>query len=408
MKQEEPKRSGPLANFVEGPFDQICTLVIVLNAIATFFSTNWQVQNWDQKDSVFYKVVDVVFVIFYSTELVLKLALHRGFYFWNDNARWNSFDFFLVCSGIYDQLSFLIMGSNGVDLVFLRILRLLKLAKILRVFRLVRSLSVLRLFLNCLLGSMASLFWSIVMMVIIFFMFGLVFVQNTASYLAANADSLPAEEYALLAKEFGSVQDAMIGLFMSTTGGNDWSRYYEVLVPVGTFTSFTYLFFVAFSQIALMNILTGIFVENAMSLAVPDRQAMFSEETKKYMNQLEELEAIVKKLDTENDGFITHDEFRRGMTDSGRESLLTYLGAQGVHSADAEHFYKLLSLAHSTPKVEIAAFVGGCMKLRGDAQSLDLQALIFEMKVVHKKINAIYTEMKGSSEYELGPVCART
>merc|ERR1719188_1152823 len=100
-----------------------------------------------------------------------------------------------------------------------------------------------------------------------------------------------------------------------------------------------------------------------MSLAVPDRQAMFSEETKKYTNQLEELEAIVKKLDSENDGYITIDEFRKGMTDPGRESLLTYLGAQGIHTADAEHFFKLLVHAHAGPRVEIAAFVGGCMKL---------------------------------------------
>lgn len=245
-------------------------------------------------------------------------------------------------------------------------------------------------------------------MAIIFFMFGLVFVQNTASYFADNGDSLPAEEYALLAKEFGSVEDAMIGLYMSATGGNDWSFYYHLLEPVGSFSSSAYLFFVAFSQIALMNILTGIFVEHAMSLAVPDRQAQFSEQTKKYFDQLEELQEIVKKLDTpEADGFITMDEFRRGMEESGPESLGTYLGAQGIQPDDAEHFFKLLLNAHSASKVEIAAFVAGCMKLRGDAQSVDLQALHFELKILHRKISAIYTEMKGS-EHQLGLACAKT
>jgi hypothetical protein len=404
MRQEEPVRSGPFANFVLGPFDHHCTLVIVLNAITTFFDTNWQVLNWAQ-DSTFYDAVDIVFVIFYTIELALKLALHRWYFFWNDDMAWNWFDVVLVCSGIYDGFLLLLPLSSGgsLDLVFLRILRLLKMAKILRVFRLIRALSVLRLMLNSLLGSLSSLFWSIVMMVIFFFMFALVFVQNTANFLADHADSLSNEGIETLVSEFGSVQKAMLGLFMALTGGNDWGYWYEILQPMGSLSAMLYLFYVAFSQIAMMNILTGIFVENALTLAVPDRQAMFSEEIRRYNSQILELEDIVRKMDANNDSFLTLEEFKKGMADESPQGLRTYLGSQGIHEADAEQFYQMLVAAHFGQKVGISSFVGGCMKLAGNAQSLDLQALIMEMKIMHKTVHDIYKELKGV-EYELDTV----
>jgi hypothetical protein len=273
-------------------------------------------------------------------------------------------------------------------------------------FRLIRSLSVLRLMLNSLVGSMSSLFWSLVMMGIIFFMFGLVIVQNVANYLGENADLRPDEGMETLRNEFGSVQTAMLSLFMATTGGNDWAHWYEALEPIGSVSTTLYLFYIAFSQIAVMNILTGIFVENAMSLAVPDRQAMFSEETKKYLVQAQELNAIVRALDASHDGFLTIEEFRKGMADESPAGLRTYLGSQGIHEADADYFYQMLLAAHFGKEVGISSFVGGCMKLKGGAQSLDLQALVMEVKIMHKKMHDIYKELKGV-EFEIDTLESR-
>merc|ERR1711971_224477 len=165
-----------------------------------------------------------------------------------------------------------------------------------------RSLRELRLILNSLLGSMFSLMWAIVMMLLVFFMFGLVFVQSAAGYVSDSNGSLDSEEYARLAEHFGSVEQAMLGLFMATTGGNDWSVFYDALRPIGPQVSLIYLFYVAFSQIALLNILTGIFVENAMRLAEPDRQAVYADQQKQYNAKVAELQGILEITDRSHDG----------------------------------------------------------------------------------------------------------
>jgi voltage-gated sodium channel len=386
----EPERTGPLAEVVQGQaFELICTTIIIMNAVMTFFSTNYNVANPGETSPV-YTALEVAFSIWYAMELSLKLAVHKMYFFCNENHHWNMFDFFLVCTSIYDQLSASLSADehSGVGLVFLRTLRLLKMARVLRMFRLIRALAVLRLILNSILGSLPSLFWSIVMMMLIFYMFGLVFVQNTAEHLSANEGLLSSTELRDLQRAFGSVQKAMLSLFMATTGGDDWSKFYAMLEPIGIVTCWVYLFFVSFTQIALMNILTGIFVENAMKLAEPDRQALFSQQQKERLKQVKELESIMREVDQDSTGHITSDEFHQEMRNT-RGKLRTYLGSMGIHEGDAERFFMMLQTAHQGQPVANNLFVAGCLRLQGGAQSLDLQAVVSELNILHHDIRDI-------------------
>jgi hypothetical protein len=245
---------------------------------------------------------------------------------------------------------------------------------------------------------MFSLFWSIVMMALILFMFGLCFVQSLTTYFADEGDSVDLVTRDRLLDHFGSVQAAMLSLYKVTTGGDDWSLYYDDAVLIGWMTSGLYLFFVAFTQIALLNILTGLFVENAMKLAEPDRSAEFSEQQRVYARQVKELEGILMEVDLDRSGYISEEEFQSQMREH-HSRLRTYLGAAGVHEADAERFFKMLKSANFEQDVLIADFVGGCMKLRGTAQSLDMQALAFEVKNIHKRILDLHREFRRAERY---------
>ena len=103
----------------------------------------------------------------------------------------------------------------------------------------------------------------------IFYIFSLVIVQGAGNYLQTTGDSLDDAERENLISVFGSVEVAMLNLFKSSTGGADWEVFYSV-ISSSPMSACMFVFFIAFMQVALMNILTGIYVEKAIKLAPPD------------------------------------------------------------------------------------------------------------------------------------------
>lgn len=231
-------------------------------------------------------------------------------------------------------------------------------------------------------------------------MFSLVFVQNNTTYMVEQGDDLLDDEKADLIFYFGSVEASILTLYKASTGGDDWSGYYDLLVPMGPFCSGLFLFFISFMQIAVLNILTGIFVENAMKLAEPDRQAMFSEQQKLHLKTLKELEHIVDQMDVSVDGEISEKEFDQEM-ERHDSRMREYLGAIGIHTTDAERFFHMLKAAHFGKPVAKDSFVAGILKLPGVAQSIDMQGLTCQLKLVHKKLHDLVKHVKHPETLEL-------
>ena len=83
----------------------------------------------------------------------------------------------------------------------------------------------------------------------------------------------------------GQHKRAMAMLFMTTVvfssvidaqaraGGADWEVFYSVISSC-PMSACMFVFFIAFMQVALMSIFTGIFVEKAMKLAPPDANVL--------------------------------------------------------------------------------------------------------------------------------------
>jgi len=274
---EEPPRTGRLADLVQGAaFEALCATVILINSAFMIHTTNWEIDNLRQKPPPTVQWIEFVFVLFYTVELILRLAVHRLYFFTCGSPAWNNFDFFLVVVGIFGQVMVLFHSSvGGSNMLFMRAMRILKIAKVSRTVRLMQQFSELRLILNSMLGSLKNLFWSMAMLALIFYLFALVFVQLTASSLE---DSINNGEPDLARREkldtFGSVELAMLTLYKACTGGDDWSGPYRIAAASGELPAILFIFFIAFMQIAVLNILTGIFVEKAMKLAQPDRERL--------------------------------------------------------------------------------------------------------------------------------------
>eukprot|EP00928_Gymnodinium_smaydae_P043485 TRINITY_DN29120_c0_g1_i1.p1 TRINITY_DN29120_c0_g1~~TRINITY_DN29120_c0_g1_i1.p1 ORF type:complete len:610 (-),score=103.14 TRINITY_DN29120_c0_g1_i1:251-2080(-) len=388
---EEPPRESRLAHFVLSRFFEIlCAAVILCNGAFAIYATNLEVKDPSTPPPSSIGRMEIAFLIFYSIELSLKLFVHRLFFFCNVDMKWNIFDLTLVGFTLVDiaiTTSSQVPGAN-MDVTFMRSLRLLKLAKILRMVRVMRFFAELRVILNSLMGSFVSLFWSLLMLALIFYIFGLLFVQGAVGYL--TGDHVDPTVEANIYQYYGSVQLAMLTLFKATTGGDDWSQFYDTLAYTGTLNTVLFMFFIAFMQVALMNILTGIFVENALKLAQPDRDALALDLRKQEKEFEAELRRLCKELDTTESGRVSKEDLAMFLEQSKTKA---YLAVLGLDIKDAELFFGMLANATGEDDVHMEAFIQGCMRLKGHATSLDIQLLVYAMNSVQSNVNRVQRDV---------------
>merc|ERR1719491_1365536 len=121
------------------------------------------------------------------------------------------------------------VSSGMLEVGVMRIIRLLRVLKILRVFRAFRFLEELRLMVSCLLGSITSLFWSSVFLMVLLLIAGLTFVQMVSQLQMDFPDKIAADANLqnMINAHFSGVGLAMLELFMSTTGGREWGPLFD-------------------------------------------------------------------------------------------------------------------------------------------------------------------------------------
>jgi hypothetical protein len=336
--------------------------------------------------------IDTIFLTWYCMELAIKIASHGLFFFWCEEMSWNLFDFILVAVALGSSLLRTFSTANALDTNFMRSLRILKVGKALRVFRMVAFFNELRMILNSLLGCVISLFWSIVMLGLIFFMFGVAFVQASSTWLKVP-DNFENPDSEVLLDEFNSVQKAMLALFRSCTGGDDWSYFYLALNLTGDMYGILYLFFIAFANIAFLNIVTALFTERAIMLAQPDRLHMAAQKRKKHLAMMEDVAKLCKTLDTEGTGKISAKEFKKQMEDP-QGALRCFFEAGGFDLIDAELFFNM-HMKGGSGQVELEDFIMGCMKLQGGVNNLDIQVIVWQTQEIYKQMARRLQELTG-------------
>jgi len=379
---EEPTRQGCLERLVSHPgFESFVTVAILCNTYFSAVQANYEMENYgDRLPST--AAVEGVFLVIFSLEMLIKLALHRLYFFVNEDMAWNWFDFLLVCISIFD---YILRESGMVQVSFARSMRIFKMGKVLRVFRTMRFLKELRVMLNSIMGSLVSLCWSVVMLGIILFVFALFFVQQMSAHLS---DSEPfdaeTELHMMQRYYFKTVQFSIATLAMCTTGGKDWETIFNLIVPLGWWSTMAFAFYIAFFTFAVMNILTGIFVENAMSLCKPNEQEALRIRRHEAEEEADELATILETLDGDMDGRMSLAEFSQVMAN---ERVIHMFRKLGVDIKDAELFFTTVAKLSHQDVIEIPEFVAQIMRLKGQALSMDLHAVIVQLHYLEQRLD---------------------
>jgi len=148
------------------------------------------------------------------------------------------------------------------------------------------------------------------------------------------------------------------------------------LWEVGGLFYFLFMIYIAFFLFVVINTLTSLFVELTIAQSEQDTQMAIQLELDKKDMYIKRLQAFYDKMDYNQDGFITYDEFCTHLNDPEVRAFASCLDIEVV---DTKQFFCILS-NNGTRAVDLETFVVGCIKLRGMAKSMDLMDLIFAHK----------------------------
>jgi len=259
------------------------------------------------------------------------------------------------------------------NLSWLRMMRMLRLFKVIRVLRLISMVKPLRAILKSLFETLGTLFWSLTLLALILALFALIFVMRVASYMKDEGQSLDEDAAEALLSSYSSVGVTFRHLFEATTGGNDWIVFYSPLEPTGFVNCGIFYFFVAFTQIAVLNIILGVFVDTAMKSLVGNREERLQEFADGQRQMRSDLTELCAEADLDADGKLTVSEWNAAMKN---ERLVNYLEVMEWRPNEVRDFLTLMCQDTSDGTVAIDVFVRACMRFKGAASCYDMSNVL--------------------------------
>jgi len=318
------------------------------------------------------------FEVFVSSSFVIEflfrlVAFGCRRFFCGPESRWNCLDLLLI-SGSCIELA---LRTMDISLSWIRTLRMLRMLRALRMVRIIRFAMIfkhLRLMTLAIMHSAVPLLWAVVFVIFVTWLFGIIFVQGVTDFLASAEGGDSAAE--AMREFFSSMPMSLLTLFMVISNGISWWSVAKLLLECSAFYVPLLILYVVIMLFAAMNIITGIFVNEALEMANWDRALVEQTERDRNAETTRTLQGLFEEADCCCTGSISADEFEKYLLrDDVRATFMTL----GLQISNANAFFKMLDV-QDTGAIEIDEFVMGCMRFRGPAKTVDLENLIHENK----------------------------
>merc|ERR1712136_286300 len=215
------------------------------------------------------------------------------------------------------------------------------------------------------------------------FLFAVIFMQGATQYIDQAESSDANVEF--LETYFGSMWMTFLTLFMSVTSGLSWWDVEVVLPEIHPVYGFLFVVYIATMVLSLLNIVTGICVNNALEMAQMDHDLMMKFELDRKAAYIESLEDLFHDLDANGSGTISFEDFTKHLEQHETSALFSVLG---IEVSDAISFFETLDVDGSH-ELEIDEFVMGCLNLRGNVRTVDVATLLRENKRLMQRIGKI-------------------
>eukprot|EP00927_Polykrikos_kofoidii_P007570 TRINITY_DN13116_c0_g1_i3.p1 TRINITY_DN13116_c0_g1~~TRINITY_DN13116_c0_g1_i3.p1 ORF type:complete len:596 (+),score=93.74 TRINITY_DN13116_c0_g1_i3:160-1788(+) len=347
-------------------FEPLVGLLVVLSTVVLATQTNAEAINPTEDGSLVFWLFDVIFALAFTVEVGLRIHVH-GFrkFFTGSGYMGNVFDTGMVLSSNLELLLAVIFRGKTISLDASGFLRMLRLSKLLRILRMVTMVHDLKMIIYLISASMNSFLWTAILMLTMIFCASIYFTDAVTKMVRVGL-----HEADDVRSHWGSVGNSALSLFMSVTGGDDWCVFMATVGADdgfgGMFNTVLFSTFVAFMILVTMNLVTGVFVECAQTQIKLDRDREFVVKTRQMFGIALE----------DGDIEISWEDFEE-LLDS--PEISTFFSQCDFDRAAASGLFRLLD-ADQSGTLSVDEFVMGCMRLRGEARSVDLVHLSIQIE----------------------------
>lgn len=193
-----------------------------------------------------------------------------------------------------------------------------------------------------------------------------------------------------LCKYFGSLWKSFSSIYKGMIGAISWNTLTEALQDIHIAYGSVFVMFITVTTGAFVHVFTGIYLNDVRILAESESSdTYFHDELKKKEVFMRKMRAIFNHADLDSSGALTRAELRHAFKDNDCAAMLA---SMKLDSAAAEKMFDLLD-HDSSGLLTISEWVLGCLRLQGQAQSLDLQILQKETESMSDSVADVKKQM---------------
>lgn len=336
------------------------------------------------------EVCEMIFGVLFLIEVLIKIVGQRLDFI---KAFWNWFDSLLVLFWLVD-VSLKTLPING---SWLRLTRLVRLLRLLRLVRAMQGFDSLVMMTTALQGSIASLFWVAVLLLLVQMMFALLLNQMLMYYMQQwpEGDEQALKDRQEIFRFFGTFSRSMLTMFELTLG--NWVPVARALQEnvSGYFVIFSIAHKVSFG-FACVGVINGVFMQETLKVAQLDDAMLMRTAQKLKELHLKKMTEFLKHTDTSGDGKISYSEWKHCLKS---EFVHHWFSGQGLSLRDADRLFAMIE-SDGDGKLSLEELVTGVSRLQGTAKSLDLACLQEELgKRLEEMSTSIWDELKHIREH---------
>jgi len=355
-------------------FDFLMCFLIVLNAAFLGFQADAAARRPSQEEPEGMRLAGSLFCWIFVCELMARLLGFGSAFFLGEERWWNLFDFVIVaCSTAEEIITVIARAEIPMNTAVLRLMRILKFARIIRIVRILKFFRELRIMMLSMMASVRSLLWSVALLLMVMFGFA---VSLTASVAEAVAEGVVFSGD--LRCNFGSLPEALLLLLQAATGGMDWSAITDDLSSVSSLSVAVFVVYIIFVSFAVMNIMTGFFVECAMTSAEADLDRVINLQAEERERTAKNLREVLQSNSGKLTDRISWQELKFHLQEP---KVRAYLKTLNLEVMDLQCFFDLVaSDREEHPTVNIDEFVRCCLRLKGLAKNADVVVLRYQLE----------------------------
>lgn len=382
--------------FLEHPtVETIIGTLLCLNIFVMVFETNHRAECVTEQKACptsWHITVNIIFLIFYSSELSLRYYVFRS-NFWKNS--WHLVDLAVVGLGYLDLVISFLADPEQVESEQSPALALVRLMRISRLLRLVRICSFfpdLYVMIRGFLGALLAMFWGMVMISALLMVFSIITVEivHPLNQFVEHED-----EWCRMA--FSSTEYCMLHYFQTVFAGDSWGTCNMPISIKYFFTLFIFAGVLVTIQLGFTNLILAVIVDRAAQSREEDVEDKMKQRQQERDDTYQKIMTVIQEVDLNGNGELSLDELDESLV--GSEELQNLLGILEMEHEDLKHMFMLMMDENHTTKVN--DFVSTLQK--SEHADLNTQVLVLDLtlkkvmkSLVKDGLDATFADMDGN------------